>query len=63
MQVKKLLEYNSESQIRNIQQNNQTRQQRCSGLLARKACGISTEAGLTIKRIAYNYKGNSKTKY
>lgn len=62
MQVKKLLECNSESEICNIQQNDQTRQQRCSGLLARKACGISTGAGLITERIAYDHKGNSNTK-
>lgn len=62
MQVKKLLEYKSESQICNIQQNDQTRQQRCSGLLGRKVCGISTGAGLITERIAYDLKGNSKTK-
>lgn len=43
MQVKELLEYSSESQTCNIQQSDQTRQQRCTGLLARKVCGINTE--------------------
>lgn len=62
MQVKKLLEYNSESPICNIQQNDQTRQQRCSGLLARKAYEISTGAASITKTIAYDHKGNSKTK-
>lgn len=32
-----------QQQICNIHQRNQTRQQRCAGLPARKVCGISTE--------------------
>lgn len=47
MQVKELSEYNSESQICNIQQSDQTRQQRSVGLQARKVCGISIEEAVS----------------
>lgn len=43
MQVKELVEYNSKSQTYNIQESDETRQQRYTSLSARTVCGISTE--------------------